>query len=257
MPAESIPFGGRLENAVVSYGAYLVKTAWPAKLAVFYPHPWSVHAAVPAWQVAVAALLLAAATAAALLQAGRRPYLPVGWLWYLGTLVPVIGLVQVGSQAMADRYTYVPLTGIFLAVAWGVPEALRAWRFRRTALALAGAAALLALAAAARVQAGLWKSSTTLFRHALAVTSGNWMIHSNLGFALEKEGLRAEAVSHYREALRIRPECAEAHNNLGVYLWEMGAREEAIRHFREALRHKPGLASARRNLEIAGASATR
>ena len=125
---EQVSPGVRVSNALVSYGAYLVKTMWPASLAVFYPHPASIGAGIPAWQVAGAVLLVEGSPGSRCMREARRPYLAVGWFWYLGTLVPVIGLVQVGTAAMADRYTYVPLIGVFLAVAWGVPDLLSGWR---------------------------------------------------------------------------------------------------------------------------------
>jgi tetratricopeptide (TPR) repeat protein len=198
---EHLGLGARLGNALVSCVAYLGKALWPAGLAVIYPHP---GAALPVWKPVLAGLLLCALTWAALRQR-RQPALAVGWLWYLVTLAPVIGLVQVGSQAMADRYTYLPLVGLALAAAFGLPGLLPARPVWRRGVAAAGGAALGALFATASLQLRHWRDSEALFRHALEVTGENPIAQAQLAAALEAQGRMAEAIEHYRESIRLRP----------------------------------------------------
>jgi len=241
---EAYPLAARLANALVSYAAYLCKMLWPFNLAALYPHP-----GMPAWwQTAGACLVLGAATALALGTTRRHPALLTGWLWYLGTLVPVIGLVQIGLHAMADRFTYVPLIGIFIMIAWGVPGLLSGWRHRSAALAWACPALLILLAISSWHQAGHWRTSLTLFEHALGVTAGNFVAHNNLGIALAEQGRRAEAVQHYAEALRINSAFAEANNNLGFELARQGRLDDAITYYARALRASPQLAKTHYNL---------
>jgi tetratricopeptide (TPR) repeat protein len=171
-------------------------------------------------------------------------------LWYLGTLVPVIGLIQVGYQAMADRYTYIPLIGLFIVVAWGVPDLLVRWPFRRIALPAAAGLVILACVIAARGQLRYWENSTTLFTHDLAVTTGNNIVHNNLGIVLADQGKLDEAIAHFSEALRIDPNYAEAHYNLGLALVGQGKLDEAIAHYSKALRIKPDYTKARDNLRL-------
>ena len=230
---ERLPATARLENAALSYARYLGRIFLPVDLAVLYPHPGR-DLAIGA--VVLSGVLIAALTALALALARRRPWLVVGWFWFLGTLVPAIGLVQVGVQSMADRYVYLPLAGVALAVAWEAAVRLRGLRGAAPALL---AAALTAAAAATVVQVGLWRESRTLYEHALAVTSENWVIEGNLGMALHQAGAREEGVRHYREALRLRPEYAQARFNLGVALAEEGLYDEAATQLREAVRLSP------------------
>lgn len=211
---EILPWTFRLSNAAVSYAAYLGKTLLPRNLAVFYPIPL----AIPAWKVAGAvALLLAIAALAVFFTVGRArrsPWLLTGWLWFLGTLVPVIGLVQVGRQAMADRYLYLPSIGLFLALVWGIAEVAR-----RRALRIAiSAAALLALAIGTWRQTGTWKDSVTLYRHALAVTEDNYVAHVGLAKALTARQDWDGAAAQYRAALALRPEFREAQLGLDAVL---------------------------------------
>jgi tetratricopeptide (TPR) repeat protein len=229
----------RLANAVTSYAAYLGATAWPAGLSAFYPFPL---AEPPAGRTAAALLLLAAVTAAALALARRAPALATGWLWYLVTLVPVIGLVQVGGQARADRYLYLPMTGLAVAAAWGTPALARRARLPAAGLA---AVALAAFALAAARQAGNWRTNETLFRHALAVTGENWVAHAYLGEESVRRGDPLAGVDHYREAVRLQPESADMHFNLAVALGEAGLFPEAVPELRSALWLRPGLANAR------------
>ena len=206
---------------------------------------------VAAWMVGSGGVLGLIGVSVAVIWAGlRRPYLPVGWFWYLGTLVPVIGLVQVGSQPMADRYTYVPLIGLFIMVAWGVPDLLARWPLRSIALPAAAALVISACAITAWGQVQYWENSTALWAHALEVTTGNYLAHNNLGNDLAKQGRFDEAMAHYSEALRIKPDYAFAHNNLGHALANQGRVSEAIAHYSEALRIEPGYADAHNNLGI-------
>jgi tetratricopeptide (TPR) repeat protein len=237
----------RVENALISYVAYIGKMLWPARLAVLYPYAQSL----PLWWVAGAFLGLMGVSVAVICAGPRRPYLLVGWFWYLGALVPVIGLIQVGDQAMADRYTYIPLIGLFIIVAWGVPELLVRWPLRRIALRAAAALVILACAFAASGQLQYWENSTTLWTHALAVTTGNNIAHNNLGVALAGQGKIDEAIVQYSEALRTKPNYANAHNNLGVALDDQGKIDEAIAQYIEALRIRPDYANAHINLGVA------
>ncbi|HSN89937.1 MAG TPA: tetratricopeptide repeat protein [Anaeromyxobacteraceae bacterium] len=245
-PLAGVAFPDRAANALVSVFAYLGKILWPTRLAVFYPYP----ASPPAWPVlAGLAAALAAITWAAFRARARAPHLLVGWLWFLGTLVPVLGLVQVGNQAMADRYTYVPSIGIALAAAWSVP---RLPGRRAAALAAAAAAAVVAsLGLLAARQVGRWESDERLFAHALAVTGENWMAEGVLGTVAERRGDLGGAIARYREALRLNPNAPEARNNLGNALVTAGAREEGIAHLREAVRRWPGYVGALSNLGAA------
>ncbi|TMB07957.1 MAG: tetratricopeptide repeat protein, partial [Deltaproteobacteria bacterium] len=229
------PLEARLANALVSYARYLGKTLWPSRLAVFYPYP----SAWPAWQLAGAAVLLAAVTTVAIVHMRRRPYLLVGWLWFLGMLFPVSGVVQDGSQAMADHFTYLPLIGLFVMVAWGGQDLLARCPVPPPALKASALALLLALGCTTWRQVGYWHDSTRLFTHALEVTSANWLAHNNLGDALAREGKLEEATGHFAESVRLEPSNPDAHYNLGVALHRQGRPAEATLHYREALRLAP------------------
>jgi tetratricopeptide (TPR) repeat protein len=240
---EALPLAARLGNALLSYWWYLGKLLWPSGLAIQYPHPGQ---ELPAGMVLLAGFGLAALTTALLAQARRRPWLCAGWLWFLGTLVPMIGIVQFGSHAMADRFAYLPSIGCLVAAVWLVAEALESPR-----AAAAGAAAavlvLVALAAATVVQSAHWRNSRTLYEHALAVTAGNWVAHYGLAEVLRQQGSLTEAVAHYREALRHNPGCWQACNNLALTLGKLGNAEAAHRFLQEAfrLRQRAGISAAR------------
>jgi tetratricopeptide (TPR) repeat protein len=247
---EAFPLAARVANAVVSYVVYLARAVWPSSLAVFYPHPASLQERLPAWQVWGAALALGTLTLLALRSARRQPYVAVGWLWFVGTLLPVIGIVQVGSQAMADRYTYVPLIGIFVAVAWAAPDLLRGWRYGRHLLAALGGAILVALSLAAWTQTGYWRDNASLYSRAIAVTPNNWLAWNNLGHHHLRRGALPEARSAFQEALRIKPDYADAWYNAGVVFARSHDHPRAIAAYREALRLDPANADGWANLGL-------
>ena len=244
---DALPLNLRVANALLSYVAYIGKMLWPTRLAVFYPYSRSL----PEWEVIGAALGLIGVSVVVIGAARRYPYLPVGWLWYLGTLVPVIGLVQVGGQAMADRYTYVPFIGLFIMVSWGAADLLARWQYRSIALPITAGLALLACAIIARGQARYWRNTMALWAHALEVTSENYVAHNGLGVALVDQGRNDEAIAHYSEALRFKPNFREAHNNLGNALVSLGRSAEAIPHFSKALLLKPDSAEVHNGLGAA------
>jgi protein O-mannosyl-transferase len=227
----SFALNDRLANAVISYTRYLGKTFWPVHLAAYYPHPehW------PEWEVAAAAIFLALVTGLVIWQARGRPYLAVGWFWFLGMLVPAIGVVQVGLQSMADRYTYLPLVGVFIMVAWGANAALGERREGRRILALMGGLAVAACAALSSWQVRYWRDSETLFTHAIESTKGNYLMCDNLGYLLADKREYAKAEAWYQRALEMKPDYAAAHNNYGVALAKSGRLEEAIAQFRMAI----------------------
>ena len=232
---DNLPLGDRLGNALVSYARYIEKMFWPQGLAGLYVKT----AAWPLWEVALAALFLAAVSAAVIAQRRRRPYLAAGWFWYLGTLVPVIGLVQVGMQTMADRYTYVPLIGLFVMVAWGGAELAAAGKSPRIA-AGAAAALLAACALVTRRQITYWHDSESLFKRMIDATPANYMAHYNLGNLYERALRTNDAVAQFTAALEAEPNYADAHNNLGGILLDQKRYDEALLHYRAALRINPG-----------------
>jgi Flp pilus assembly protein TadD len=241
---ENLPFGARSGNALISYCRYLAKMFWPTDLAIFYPHPgyW------PLERVFFAGGLIVGISVLLYVKRRRYPFLLMGWLWFCGTLVPVIGLVQVGEQAMADRYTYIPSLGMLIVVIWGAYELTRSWRYQELALSVAGCAVIVLCLGLTRQQLGHWKDSESLFRHALEVTENNYLAHNDLGTALDRKGQTDEAISQFRTAIRLTPDYAEAHNNLGIALVEKGQTDEAISQFQEAIRLKPDDAEAHSNL---------
>jgi Tfp pilus assembly protein PilF len=243
-PMELYPLGLRIANALISYVSYIGKMLWPVKLSIFYPYS---DVTLFSWQTAAAALLLMITTYVTIRGARRFPYLIVGWLWYLVTLIPVIGLVQVGLQSMADRYTYVPLIGVFIMIAWGVPELLNRWRYGRFALASAAVVILLACMIMTYVQIGFWRNSTALYEHAIEVTSANSWAQNNLGYALALQGKRDEAIAHFQKAISINNP-ADAHYNLGIMMASQGKLDDAINQFRESIRISPEYAKAHNNL---------
>jgi len=238
----SFPLDVRGANAVLSYVTYLRDTVWPTGLAAYYPYPtW-----LPAWPLILPALLaLLAASALALLWGRQRPYLPVGWFWYVGTLVPVIGLIQVGDQARADRFTYLPLIGVFVLIAWGVPELLGRWRpAARTPLVAIGVAVVLACAAGAREQVGYWKDGHALWTRAEAVTAPNQRTYASLGRLLEEQGRAEEAIARYRQAIPFMREASGLRARIGALLMQQGKAAEAVAEFSAAVKSQPDSAMA-------------
>ena len=244
--AARFPLPTRLTTAMVAYVEYLRLTVWPQGLVPFYPYvvrPWYWAAGAAAGLVAVTVLVIYLAR--------RRPYLAVGWLWYLGTLVPVIGLVQVGAQALADRYTYVPLVGIFMAAAWGAADLMPRWRHRLKLLVPVSAAVLIACMVLSWQQVRCWSNTETLFRHAVAVMPENGFAHAVLGGVRYRQGRLDEAAAEYREATRILPGDTEVMTHLGMVLASQGRFDEAARYHRQATRLEPDYALAHRNLAYA------
>ena len=249
---ESLSSSARLTNAMVSYQEYLGKVIWPSGLSILYPHPENTLAV---WQGILCGIALMGIVTISIRLIRKTPYFAVGWFWYLGTMVPVIGIVQVGAQAMADRYAYVPLIGIFIIVAWGVPELLSKWHYKEKVLSALAGIIIFALLITTWKQVSHWKNSITVFKHAIRVTDKKYpsfsLVHNNLGIALFAERRNEEAITHYKMAIELKPGYAEAHNNLGNALVQKGKIKEAINHYRETVRLRPDLVSARKNLEMA------
>jgi tetratricopeptide (TPR) repeat protein len=244
---ESLPFTARCMNAIAVYATYLRQTFFPFDLAVYYPHPGQNIA----WgTVAASATLLVVLSVAVAALARRTPYLLVGWAWFLGTLVPMIGIVQVGSQQMADRYTYFPLIGLFLAFVWLISEMIPAGALRTVALPAASIAGLAALGAAAFIQVGYWRDSVTLFRHAVQCAGNNALATSALGYALLSGGQPAEGIALLESAVRMAPGDAQTQYNVAVGLQSMGRLDEAAEHYRAALALNEQDAEAHTNLGV-------
>ena len=203
----------RLDNAIVSYARYVGKAFWPSRLALFYPHP---GASLKSWEVLAAFAFLLAVTAFVIMQRRHR-YLPVGWFWFLGTLVPMIGLIQVGVQAMADRYAYLPFIGLFIMICWGVADWSEQQHISPAWLAGASVVVLLALTLVAHVQLNLWRDNVTLWTHTIQVTGPNYIAENSLGVALKYEGKDEEAISHFRAAVAIDPDDAASNLNIAEY----------------------------------------
>ncbi len=245
LATNSLP--GRLGNAAVAYVQYLGLTVYPVNLAVIYPLPKEIP-----WGEVTGAVAVLAVICGLVWQARRQcPYLLVGWLWYLGMLVPVIGLVQVGTQALADRYTYLPLIGVFLGITFWVTDLAQRWRPRSIILIPVTVAVLGACLVATARQLRYWRDSERLYQHTLAITENNYIAHSNLGAALGEKGRMAEAISQFQEAIRLQPDFADAHYDLGTVLDKEGRIAEAISQFQEAIRLKPDYAGAHNNLGVA------
>jgi len=274
---ETIPLMMRVSNALVSYTSYIIKMCWPTNLALYYPYN-----ELPVGSVLVSGLLLLCISAMIVVASRRLPYLATGWLWYFGTLIPVIGLVQVGSQSMADRYTYIPLIGLFIIVAWGMRDIAAKWQSQKVLLSIFSSIVLIFFMISSWFQAGHWQNGITLFKHTLAVTQNNSVAHcelghalmrnenldeavvqfykalrinsnyeaahTNLGYTLARQGKFNDAIYHYNKTLHINRDNAKAHNNLGVLLAGKGKFNEAFYHYQEALRINPKYAGAYYNL---------
>ena len=233
---EELPIFERINNAVVSYVLYIWQMLWPVNLAVFYPHPEN---RLPLWEIACCLLVLMCITVAAIALRTRRPYLLTGWLWYLGMLVPVIGLVQVGWQGRADRYTYLPQIGLYIAATWAVVDLTVLYRYRRATLSTAAILVIGALTLCAWVQTSYWRDSETLFRHALAVTVNNDVAENNLGIVFLRQGKVDEAISLLQAAVDLRPDNSPAHENLAKALLQKGQVADALIHYRKLLQLQP------------------
>jgi len=278
---ESFPIFLRISNALVSYIKYMAKMVLPHNLTAVYPYP----ASIPLWQIVGSCLLMVLLTFLIIKQSAKHPYLTIGWLWFLGTLIPVIGIIKIGSHAMADRYTYMTFVGLYIIIAWGIPEIFNYFGFKKIVLGLSAAVAIVVLMLAAKNQTATWQNSIRLFTHAIEVNDDNYLAHRNLGLAFAYQGelnpamshfLKAvkinpksarsyndigtclmvtgkfdNAISYFKKALHLQPNFAKAHNNLGLVLMAKSNYREAAAHFREALRIEPGLASARQNLQKA------
>jgi protein O-mannosyl-transferase len=240
------PPSERLANAFISYIVYLGKMFWPTNLAVYYPYP----GARPFWQVLGAVFFFIAVMLLAIRAAKRVPYLAVGWLWYVGTLVPVIGIVQVGRHAMADRYTYIPLIGLFIIVAWGVPELSKNWRFRKKALIALPALCILCLFLLTWRQVGYWRNSITLFDHVLKVTDRNAVAYNNRGTAYGSLGNYRQAIEDYNKATELNPKYELAYNNRGYAYGMIGNHRQAIEDYDKAIVLNPEYAEAYYNRAI-------
>jgi Flp pilus assembly protein TadD len=238
---EQISLSLRAGNAVVSYVAYLGQMFWPSGLAVLYPFT---ARDIGVLEVVLSLVLLSGISTGVFVLRRRCPYFLTGWLWYLIMLAPVIGILQVGSQARADRYTYLPQIGLYLLLTWGAAEGCAGWRHRRAVLGGLATMILAVLIFCARAQTAYWRNNETLWTHTLACTSGNAIAHSNLGAALFKMDREDEAIAHFQKALEIKPDFAEAHNNLGNLLFQKGRADEAINQYQTALQIKPDYAEA-------------
>jgi len=235
----------RLANAPISYLQYIVKMFWPSGLAMFYPHPGK---DISYLYTGISVLILLAATILVVLFCKKHKYLFTGWFWYVGTLVPVIGIIQVGNHAMADRYTYITLTGLFIIIAWGVPDLLGRVPHRRIILWICSIAVLIALGICAHFQTRHWKNTIALCEHAMKVTKENYKAHFCITLMLMEQERFEEAIWHCTEALRINPECFEAYNNMGVALCRLGRFDEAIACYRKLLELRPDFAVSHGNL---------
>ncbi|PKN66574.1 MAG: hypothetical protein CVU52_10650 [Deltaproteobacteria bacterium HGW-Deltaproteobacteria-10] len=233
----------RIGNAFISYVVYIGKMIVPVNLAVFYPHPGNVVL----WEALGALVVLMAITVFITWRIKKSPYLATGWFWYLGTLVPVIGIVQAGTQAMADRYTYISLIGLFIIMAWGVPDLLKKWNYRKEILVASSVICILCLSILTWIQGGYWQNSITLFDHTLKVTGHNWLISNNRGIANKNLGDYSQAIKDFDAAIGIKPDYAEAYYNRGLAHKALGNAGQAIADYSQAIRLKPNLAEAYNN----------
>jgi tetratricopeptide (TPR) repeat protein len=243
-----LPLKCRLGNVFLSYAAYMGKMFWPQNLAAFYPYK---ACSFMFWQVAFCSLLMLGISFFVIRLGRNQKYLPVGWFLFVGTLIPVIGLVQVAWSSYADRYTYIPYIGLFIMIAWGIPELIAKWPYRKIALGMLMPIILTALGICTYRQVSHWVNSTALFSHANEVTQNNYMAYNNLGNAYDDLGRRADAIDAYKQAIRIKPDYAQAHYNLGLAYGNLGRCTDAIDAFKQAIKIKPDYAWAYCNLGFA------
>lgn len=242
---DTFPLNIRISNALVSWIGYVIKMFYPADLVILYPHPGNTLAL---WQPVVSLGVLIAISVIVIVLSRKNLFLLIGWLWYLGTLLPVIGLVQVGSQAMADRYTYLPLIGLFIMVAWGADRLSAKWSCLKIVWPIASGVILISLLICTRIQVSRWRDSETLFKHTLAVTKNNPIIHNNIGMAFLKQKKLPDAVKHFQQAIRINPKFAEGHYNMARVMQYEDKLDEAVNYYKQTLKIKPDYASAHNNL---------
>ncbi len=244
---EWLPMGTRVANAVAAYGLYLKQMLWPTHLTIFYPHPGNT---LGVWPVALAALVLLGISLVVWWQGQRYRYLVVGWLWYLGTMVPVSGIIQVGGQSMADRFAYVPFIGLFIIVIWGAKDMMQRMRLKREWLAVAALCMLMPLAVLSRLQLSYWENTTALFEHALVVNPTNHLAHNLLGVESMGKQEFAQAQQRFMEAIKVGPKYAPAYNNLGLLLLKQDRLDEAVERFSQAFQVDPNSVDALNNLGI-------
>jgi len=222
---------------------------WPQGLAILYAHPGNTLAV---WKGVLGGIALLVITTISIKLIRKAPYFVVGWFWYLGTLIPVIGFITLGHHLIADRSAYLPLIGIFVIIACGVPELLKEWHYKKNVLKASAGILILTLMPITWIQVSHWKSSITVFKHAIKVTDKKYpnfaAVHNNLGIALSAKQKIEEAISHYKMAIKIKPDYALAHNNLGAALFSIKKTEEAISHYKMAIKIKPDFAEAHYNL---------
>jgi len=246
---DSYPLVSRLSNAAVSYATYIIKVFWPAKLAMFYP----IGNDLPGWHIAGSLILLICITTFVILKAKRYPFLPVGWFWYLLMLLPVIGILQVGLQSRADRYTYLPLIGFFIMITWGANELLNKWQwnYKKHLAVFAAISILSGLAIITSRQLDHWQDGISLYTHTLSVTRNNFTVHFNLASTLAEKGRIDEAIFHYLEAIRTAPDFfEEAHMSVAFEYYGQGKYREAMHHYAEVLRMNPENSMARERMKI-------
>jgi tetratricopeptide (TPR) repeat protein len=243
---ELFPMAERLSNALVSYTSYIVKMFWPVRLSIFYPYQFSIQKGM----AVISGVTLAILSIVAWKRRYGKPYLLFGWFWYLITLVPVIGIVQVGYQSMADRYAYIPMIGLLVLMVWGLTDVFSYLHMPRAVVAAAATLLILVLAIVSFTQLRYWQNSENVFSHALAVTGRNHIAHVGLGNVYLKKNDMMKAEYHYRQSISIRPDDPVALNNLGVIASHRGALQDAIRYYREAIRYDPNFAKAYYNLGI-------
>lgn len=233
---EAYPLSARIFNACISYIHYIMKMIFPVNLGVLYPFP----SGIPVWQIGGALFLIVLITIIAIKTLKTYPYIAFGWFFYLGTLVPVIGIVQVGMQKMADRYTYIPLVGIFVIIAWGVPQLLSRWKLKNIFLIIISVSVLSFLTFTAKIQVGYWSDSISLFTHTLSVTKKNVLILNNLGIAYAEKGAIETSIKYFKKAEKIKPEDIDVLINLGIGLSMLNKNEEALAYFAKTTTLDPG-----------------
>jgi tetratricopeptide (TPR) repeat protein len=245
---KTVPLADRVGNAFLSYARYICKLFWPRELAIFYPFD---AGSIVFWQAAMCLVLLIVISALAIYFGRNRKYLPVGWFWFTGVLVPVIGFVKFTGSSYADRFTYIPYIGLFIMLAWGLPELISGRPYRKIVLGPAMIIVLAALGISAYQQAGYWKDSFTLFSRAIEVTQNNVVAYNELGNAYLSAGRSQEAAEVYKQAIKIKPDNAKAYNNLGVAYFSVGSFKDAAQAYKQAIKIKPDYAEAYNNLGAA------